>query len=231
MENNGWGGVFALSVIASFLLTIESVTWCSSVSRYFLPPLLISFALAAVVVDRFGKRSRPIWTALLLALAFFSGAGPLLTNYSQPLFTVQDGSELSQKIKHTTVWYAFNTAPRDKLRLMPQAYGSEEIIRQIGNTIDANAITQIGLENLSGQGIYNVIYPFSDKVYDLRYINPVFLPEKEDAEFLPEMIIAREAHADSPDEDMPVKEYHGAEYEPIEYLPVNCGYAAPDWTG
>lgn len=179
-----FGAAYAFAVAATYGITALSMRWTTSIPRYFLPPLLLSYALIPLV---FGPRRRMRGLACLgAAWVVLASAGPVIFNMKQPLLDMP----------RVSAWLSAETLPG-----YGRWQGSYEEMRAHSMGVAPEALAQI-LDQVSGAGaqrigidqsplmaaIYPVLYAYRGAEFEIAYMHAAYLPERENPDFLPQAI-------------------------------------------
>lgn len=178
------GAAYALAVAVAYAITALSMRWTTSIPRYFLPPLLLSYALIPLVFRR--RRWARGLACLGAVCVTITAVGAVVFNMKQPLLNMPQASAWmsAEPLPGYGLWQgSYEEMRAHSMGVQPDAF--ERMLDQVSDA----GIQRIGIDQSPlMSAIYPVLYAYRDASFDIAYIHAAYLPEREIAGFSPQAI-------------------------------------------
>jgi hypothetical protein len=208
-------GAYALATAVAYGIMILSLAWTTSLPRYLLPALLISYGLVPLAFR--GRRWLRKLACAGLACAALIAVPAMLFNHFQPL----------------VYW------PRFSVRAVQEAVGGGvgyEDLRAYSMGVDPDAFRtmlrqadradggplRVGIDQSARKSaaIYPVLYAYRSDAYEVRYIHSRYPRGVEEPAFVPQIVFATARNVETAPADL---DYQGAHYALAAAEPAAAG--------
>ncbi len=184
--------VYALAVGAMYWMTVLSMRWTTSVPRYLMAPLLLSYPLIPLVFR--GRRWLRSAACVGLACVTLGASSALVFNMFQPLIDLPGVS--AKASGELILGNGRYSASHDQMRARSMGVAPEALTGMLAQAA-AHDIQRVGLDqSMTIAALYPVMYAYRDSAYDVRYVQSIYAADREDPAFVPDAVYATVLQAD-----------------------------------